>query len=204
MSRPLASRKPGVSLIELLVVAAMTSVVIGVMSNILLDSWKGQLVQEALNQAQQKARFTVTEIADVARQSSGVVDSVTYEDETYYSNSSSVILKLVADGQTPGDVDYIVFRVRPTDNSVVERLVLPALGSSRSSWKTPLAINLDNSLFQIRYFETSIVENELIAEDNESVSPATRIQVRSQITKEVYGRTVIREFEQRAALRNKP
>lgn len=198
------AKKSGFTLIELLTVIAISTVVLGVMSESFIDGWQAQLSQQTMSELQQSSRQTVDEVSKQIRSSTTVVSTFTDTlGNNFTSSGNSIVLRLppIDNNETiiSGD-DYIIFRVNPADPKKTERIIFANSGSKRADITTPLSINLDTEDLLIRYFNASGIE---LTPGTDDLAPTRRIEVASNSSRTTNSRLHQRSMEASVNLRNK-
>jgi len=202
---PLAqSKKPGVTVIELLVAVGTSLIISSVLSAVFVNSWKAQISQEAYTELQQKGRNAVDEISAALKVGSGIEASITSGLDTYQTTASSIVIKtpsidnlnniLVSD-------DYYIFRLNPSDNTKLERIVVADASSSRVSLQTPLTLNDVTGSLTFTYLDSTGTE---IAPGVGNVANSTAVDFILINEKLAQGRTISRSLDNKVYLRNLP
>lgn len=195
-------KRRGLTLIELLVTIALSSIVVAVIISVLHGSWKAQQIQEVAQQIQNEARLTVNLVTDTARQAASVINSLSAGSQSYISGTDSVVLGLNAIDQNQNIVagtDYIIFRRNPSNNQLIERIVVASASSARASWPSLISLSQNADSFAVTYFNASGNE---ITPGAGDLTLSSRLTIFCRTSKTLYSQIIAREFEQDVTLRN--
>ena len=193
----------GFTLIELVIVAMVSTIVLTVLSSTFLDSWYTQISQQTNVELQRQTRFVVDEIDRQGRGASSVVNSVIVSSVTYTSTASTLVIRLAPldnnNDQITGD-DYFVFRRNPVNTTSTERLVLPDGSSQRLNLMTPLTLGNETAQLQFRYYNEQGTE---LIPGTDNLALTDKVEATNQATRVFRGRTYSRESQITFKLRNR-
>jgi len=196
-------KRRALTLVELLVVMALGSIVIGVITSVLYGSWKAQQVQEVTQQVQNEARFSVNSVTDTARQATSVINSLSAGSQSYISGTDSLVLGLNAIDQNQNIIagtDYIIFRRNPSNSQLIERIIVPADSSARAMWPSPISLTQNADGFTVAYYNASGDE---ITPGVGDLTLSSRLTIFCRTSKIIYEQNIVREFGQDVTLRNR-
>jgi len=181
----------------------ISSILLGVMGEVFISTWRTQLIQEARTQLQQSSRSSVDDLTTTARQAIGVVDSLTVNNVTYTSGANSVVLKLATidmSGNLTDLNDYIIFRVDPNNAAHLQRLISADPSSSRSTQATPIDLTTELSSLTIQYYDASGVE---LTPEITPLLTCASVRFTVATTRLVNNQTIVSQLTDLADLRNR-
>jgi len=196
-------KRPAFTLIELLVVMFVSSILMGVIAEVFVGTWRAELNQEARTQLQQSSRASLDAMTTVARQAGGVVGTITIGGVTYTTTANSVVLKLSsidASGNPTDLSDYIIFQVDQNNSAHLQRVIKADSTSARFTQASPTDLTTELSALTIQYFDSS---GNGIDPSGGSIDTAASLRFTVSTSRVVNGQTIVSQLDDLADLRNR-
>lgn len=196
-SRELA-RRPGLSLIELIMSIGAMILVAGVLIAVFNLTLKTYTVQNKEANQQLFDQLALERVRRTVRQSLAVATSVTSGATTYTTDAATLVLQLASVDSSqniiPATYDYIVYLKNPTKTTQLLEVTIPGSGSSRVAQKQVLADSL--SVLSFTYSNKSNV----VLTSNYSSTKVVNLNLTSQET--THGKNVTYTYSEPIVIRN--
>lgn len=187
--------KSGFTLIELIITIGLLSVVTTVLVVLFMASYKTYSLSNASGSLQVASRGTLDRMTREIRQAVSVVAS----NDTYVTGDDEIVLQMASidNDETiiPATYDFVVYRLDPTDPTVLQEVMIADAASARRSDTRNILNNVDSLNFT--YFDAT---NSALSGDFTTTKRVT-IEVNSSQTQ--HGQTVPVSYSEQATVRNK-
>ncbi len=196
------AKRQAFTIIEVVVAAALTLIVAGVIASIFIGTWRAQTSQQTYTQLQLKSRTAADEIAAQIKTAAQILTNASLSGTTYTTGVNLIVLRtpsLDANENILPGTDYFVFRRNPNNSSEIERLVFADAASARTSIPSPTVLNDAASALVFTYYNTA---GGTLTPGVSDITTTESVNVSVTSAKTLQGRSYSRQIDAKAFLRN--